>query len=239
MAHYDDIILPLGMSLGSSIGPMTSTQQLITTSGKRKTNKRWTEHLQKFDVGFNVKSSSDVFVIIDIFQAVDGPFGSFLARAWNDWNTTAGLMEPGDETFITNVDEPLINTVTGLNLGDGSTTTFKMVREYTGSSATALHQRDITKKSSLTCSWQPACSAIFPYVNNQQGLRSTQDNICDDNSAATTAISRFLRRARPSGAAQRATGAARRPHQLLYQRRHAAVYGCVSWRRRATSSPGR
>ncbi len=145
MAHYDDIILPLGMSLGSSIGPMTSTQQLITTSGKRKTNKRWTEHLQKFDVGFNVKSSSDVFVIIDIFQAVDGPFGSFLARAWNDWNTTAGLMEPGDETFITNVDEPLINTVTGLNLGDGSTTTFKMVREYTGSSATALHQRDITK----------------------------------------------------------------------------------------------
>ena len=46
MAHYDDIILPLGMSLGSSIGPMTSTQQLITTSGKRKTNKRWTEHLQ-------------------------------------------------------------------------------------------------------------------------------------------------------------------------------------------------
>ncbi len=145
MAHYDDIILPLGMSLGSSIGPMTSTQQLITTSGKRKTNKRWTEHLQKFDVGFNVKSSPDIFVIIDIFQAVDGPFGSFLARAWNDWNTTAGLMEPGDETFITNVDEPLINTVTGLNLGDGSTTTFKMVREYTGSSATALHQRDITK----------------------------------------------------------------------------------------------
>ncbi len=145
MAHFDDIILPLGMSLGSSIGPVTSTQQLLVSSGVRKTNKRWTQHLQKFDIGFNVKSTEDVYVIIDIYNAVDGPFGSFLARPWLDWNTTQGLMSPGDESFITNVDEPLINTVTGLNLGDGTTTTFQMTKEYTGSSATALYRENITK----------------------------------------------------------------------------------------------
>lgn len=145
MAHYDDIILPLGMSLGSSIGPTTSTQQLIVTSGKRKTNKRRTVHLHKFDIGFNVKSSEDIYVILEIFHAVDGPFGSFLARAWNDWNTTQGFNKPGDETLITDADQPLINTVTGLNSGDGSTTTFQTTKEYTGGSATALHGRNVIK----------------------------------------------------------------------------------------------
>lgn len=145
MPHYDDIILPLGMSLGSSFGPMTSTHQLLTTSGKRKVNKRWSQHLQKFDIGYNVKSIEDIYVLLDIYEAVDGPFGSFLARAWNNWNTTQGLMQSGDESFITNVDQPLINTVTGLNLGDGSTTTFQMVIEHTAGSATALHRRDVTK----------------------------------------------------------------------------------------------
>lgn len=145
MAHYDDIILPLGMSLGSSIGPKTSTQQLITTSGKRKTNKRFVQHLTKFDIGYNVKSMLDIYIIKDIFKAVDGPFGSFLARAWDDWNTTFGLMEPGDESFITDQDEPLKNTVTDLLTGDGATTTFQMIKEYKGGSATANHQRDIYK----------------------------------------------------------------------------------------------
>lgn len=148
MAHYDDIILPLGMSLGSSIGPKTSTQQLITTSGKRKTNKRFVQHLTKFDIGYNVKSALDIYIIKDIFKAVDGPFGSFLARAWDDWNTTFGLMEPGDESFITDTDEPLQNTVTGLLTGDGSTTTFQMIKEYKGGSATANHQRDVIKPQS-------------------------------------------------------------------------------------------
>ena len=148
MAHYDDIILPLGMSLGSSIGPKTSTQQLITTSGKRKTNKRFVQHLTKFDIGYNVKSMLDIYIIKDIYKAVDGPFGSFLARPWDDWNTTFGLMEPGDESFITDVDEPLQNTVTGLLTGDGSTTTFQMVKEYKGGSATANHRRNITKPQS-------------------------------------------------------------------------------------------
>ncbi len=145
MAHYDDIILPLGMSLGSSIGPKTSTQQLITTSGKRKTNKRFVQQLTKFDIGYNVKSALDIYIIKDMFKAVNGPFGSFLARGWDDWNTTFGLMEPGDESFITDLDEPLKNTVTGLLVGDGSTTTFQMIKEYKGGSATANYQHNIFK----------------------------------------------------------------------------------------------
>jgi uncharacterized protein (TIGR02217 family) len=87
----------------------------------------------------------DIYIIKDIFRSIDGPFGSFLIRSWDDWNTTFGLMEPGDESFITDVDAPLKNTVTGLLTGDGSTTTFQMIKEYKGGSATANHPQEIYK----------------------------------------------------------------------------------------------
>jgi len=150
MAHYDDVILPLEMSFGSGFGPQTNTQNLITTSGYRKTNRRWNQKLRRFDIGYNVKTPEDLYLVKEIFEAVEGPFGSFLVRDWSDWNTTKGNMggddEAGDPT--TKDDMPMRNTVTNLLVGDGSTTTFQLLKEYKPSGSTAQHLRDIIKPES-------------------------------------------------------------------------------------------
>lgn len=148
MAHDDNIVLPLGMSLGSGFGPTTNTQVLITTSGFRKTNTRWAQKLRRFDIGYNVKTDEDIYVVLEIFEAVDGPANSFNARAWNDWNTTSGKMKPGSESLVTNTDQPMVNQTTGTTIGDAAETDFQLVKDYTKGSLT--HRRDIKKPQSGT-----------------------------------------------------------------------------------------
>jgi uncharacterized protein (TIGR02217 family) len=129
MAHYDDIILPPGISFQSQMGPTTSSQIIFTNSGYRKVNQRWSQKLRKFNIGYGVKKPQDAYEILKIFEAVEGPTHSFLMLDWADWNTTDGLMGEGSP-LVTATDQPLYNTVTGLAEGDGSTKTFQMYKRY-------------------------------------------------------------------------------------------------------------
>ncbi len=144
MAHYDDVILPTSISQGTTTGPTTATDVLHTDSGYRKANQRWSLKLRRFNLRYGMRTAADAYTILRIFEAVEGPANSFLARAWNDWNTTQGSMDFGDESKITATDQPLRNTATGLFVGDGSTRTFQMVKRYTVG-ATAASTRDILK----------------------------------------------------------------------------------------------
>lgn len=150
MTHYDDIQLPLYMAFGSAFGPTAKTQQLVTTSGYRKTNRQWNQHLRTFDIGYNVRTPEDFYIVKEIFESVDGPFGSFLMRDWSDWNTTKGKMggddAAGDPT--TKDDMPMRNTVALDFDGDGTTTTFQLLKRYNPAGSTAIHNRDITKPES-------------------------------------------------------------------------------------------
>ena len=142
MTQFDDVILPLTISIGSSTGgPLTSTDVLRTDSGFRKANQRWDQRLHRLNLKYGVRTDNDIAVIIRIFNAMAGPANSFLARDWADWNTTAGSM--ADSSQITASDQPMQNTVTGGILGDGSTTTFTARKDYTEGSAT--HKRRIYK----------------------------------------------------------------------------------------------
>jgi uncharacterized protein (TIGR02217 family) len=143
MAHFDDVILPLGISAGTEIGPTTATDVAFTDSGYRKANQRWS------NLRYGIRTPEDAYTILKIFEAVGGPANSFLARAWNDWNTTEGRMENGGEARITEFDQPLQNTATGGILGDGATTAFQMIKRYTVG-ATASHTRTIKKPQTGT-----------------------------------------------------------------------------------------
>jgi uncharacterized protein (TIGR02217 family) len=143
MAHYDDVILPLGISAGTEIGPTTATDVAFTDSGYRKANQRWS------NLRYGIRTPEDAYAILKIFEAVAGPANSFLARAWNDWNTTEGRMENGGEAFVTAFDQPLRNTATGGTLGDGTTTTFQMIKRYSVGAA-ASHTRTLKKPQNGT-----------------------------------------------------------------------------------------
>lgn len=144
MAHYDDVILPTKLALGSGTGPTTSTDVVFVGSGTRYANSRWSQKLRRFNIGYNVRSLADAYAILRIFEAVDGPGNSFLIRDWNDWNTTEGAMGPAGLDQASALDQPLRNTADLTFLGDGLTTTFQMVKRYTVG-ASAAHTRIINK----------------------------------------------------------------------------------------------
>lgn len=148
MAHYDNVILPLSLSFGTATISKTSTDVSFTDSGFRKANRRWSQHLRRFNLRYGVRSPADVHTLLKLFEAVDGPSNSFLLRDWNDWNTTDGRMEKGGDTNITATDQPLQNTVTAGIVGDGTTLTYQMRKDYTVGGAT--HSRTIKKPQSGT-----------------------------------------------------------------------------------------
>ena len=149
MAHFDDIILPLSLSFGTTTGPQTSTDISFTDSGFRKANQRWSQHLRRFNLRYGVRSPADVYTLLKLFEAVDGPANSFLLRDSNDWNTTDGRMgKASDADFITATDQPLQNTVTDGIVSDGTTSTFQMRKDYTVGSST--HNRTIKKPQNGT-----------------------------------------------------------------------------------------
>lgn len=147
MAHFDDLILPLSMSYGSSFGPTIQSQQLITTSGIKKTNRQWSQHLRTFEIGYNVRTPEDLYLIKEIFEAMEGINNSFLMRDWTDWNTTKGKMGGDDAAGdpVTKDDMPLRNTVDDTFVGDASTVAFQLLKSYQPSGSAARHDRDITK----------------------------------------------------------------------------------------------
>ena len=148
MAHYDNVILPLSLSFGTTTGPKTSTVVSFTDSGFRKANRRWSQHLRRFNLRYALRSPQDVYTLLKLFEAVDGPANSFLLRDWNDWNTTDGRMGDQGAGFITAADQPLENTVTGGIVGDGTTLTYQALKRYTVGAAS--HGRTIKKPQNGT-----------------------------------------------------------------------------------------
>jgi uncharacterized protein (TIGR02217 family) len=147
MAHYDDVIMPTRISYGSSVQDMVFHQPFTGSSGYRSVNRIWSQSLRTLDIRAK-KSLSDIDAIYNIWKAV-GPENSFLARDCNDWNT-AGVFstEAAGLAAITATDQPLINTTTGTNVGDGTTTTFQLTMQY--SEGSASHNEDILKQQSGT-----------------------------------------------------------------------------------------
>jgi uncharacterized protein (TIGR02217 family) len=136
MAQFDDIILPQAIAFDSATGPAAAAQIITTSSGFRAVNLLHAEHLRRFDLSYGIKKIEDLYAILEIWEAVEGPANSFLIRDWNDWNTTAGKMGELDAGFITATDMPLQNTTDLTNVGDGTTLTYQLTKTYTAGSKT-------------------------------------------------------------------------------------------------------
>lgn len=134
MAHYDDVILPTWIDAqDTATGITDNVETVFLSGGGRETNRRWSKYKRTLNIAYTVRPEETAYIIRKHWEAL-GPANSFLARDWNDWNTTAGLMDDGSAAFITNIDQPV------LDLGSDQ---YQLVKTYTVGTATTT--RTITK----------------------------------------------------------------------------------------------
>lgn len=179
MAHHNFELLPRDIAYGSVSGPEALADIITTTSGFRHTNRLWDQYLRRLTISFNTRTPINAGVILAVFEAV-GITDTFLQRDHNDWNTTDGDMRlRGDagEAAITKDDQPMQNTADLTEVGDGSTTTFQLLKKRIKNTAT--HSRLIKK---------PELTSPVPLVALDGALQSTPANY---SISASTGICTF------------------------------------------------
>ncbi len=143
MAHDDTIIFPNTLVYGGTTGPRSKTNVVHNAGGFRKTNRIWSQYLRRFNITHGPKRPQVAAHILAIWETIGGPAGSFLGTDPNDWNSTEGNMGSLGLGAITKDDQPMQNTVDGTFVGDGSTTTFQLIKQRTEGVQT--HNRIINK----------------------------------------------------------------------------------------------
>ncbi len=143
MAHDDTIIFPNTLVYGGSTGPRSKTNVVHNAGGFRKTNRIWSQYLRRFNITHGPRRPEVAALILAIWETIGGPAGSFLGTDPNDWNTTEGSMGSLGLGAITKDDQPMQNTVDGTYVGDGSTTTFQLLKQRT--EGTQTNDRIINK----------------------------------------------------------------------------------------------
>ncbi len=134
MTHYDDVILSTAVDARDiTSGLMDNVETVFLSGGGRETNRRWSRYKRTLNIAYTVRPQETAYAIRRVWQAV-GPANSFLARDWNDHNTTAGKMEQGGESSITSTDMPVNE------LGNDQ---YQLLKTY--AEASALTTRTITK----------------------------------------------------------------------------------------------
>lgn len=117
------------ISEGSTGGPMWSTQIAISVSGYEKRSSRWANALHVYNAAFGVRSLNDMEKLKAFFLACRGSAYGFRYKDWADYSSSIIGSQPS------NFDQELF-------IGDGSTTVFPLIKQYTSG---LEYVREITK----------------------------------------------------------------------------------------------
>lgn len=140
---FEEVQFPTDISYGSQGGPQFSTTISVQAAGHEKRNIDWAQARYTYDVAYGVKDQSLMETLITFFQAMAGRGYGFRYKDHLDYKSTASMA-----TAIGDTDQVCKNTVTGGYVGDGSTTTFQIMKTYSGGAQT--RRREITKPVSGT-----------------------------------------------------------------------------------------
>lgn len=128
---FDEVQFPLKAGYSTSCGPAFMTEIITISGGYERRNQMWSQARRKFDARTGIHSNMDAVVLGAFFQARAGRARGFRLKDWSDYTSAAdGISAPafGDQT---------------LGAGDGSTTSFQLVKNYGSGGIT--HQRQIKK----------------------------------------------------------------------------------------------
>ena len=173
MAHRNDVIIPNRVRFGSGVAVRAGVQQLFTASGHRHANKLWSSPLRSLSMIYKM-SISDIYDILETFNALGGPFDTFLSRDWTDWHTGIGNNMKPTGNLTTHNDAPLMNPNLDpvSNVGDGSTIIFQTYKTYAKGAGASVSERlrhPVASGFTLGVNGTDVTGAFSPSVNESNG----------------------------------------------------------------------
>lgn len=139
---FEEVQFPTDISYGSTGGPLFQTTIAVQSAGHEKRNIDWAQARYKYDAAYGVKTQADMESLIQFFQAMAGRAVGFRFKDPLDYKSCSL------SSSIASTDQVCKNTVTGAYVGDGSTTTFQIMKTY--SQGTQNRRREIKKPVSGT-----------------------------------------------------------------------------------------
>jgi len=128
---FDEVELPLRVGFGSRGGPNFSTEIIVIEGGFERRNQNWAQARRVYDARAGVRSAADAAALLAFFHARAGRARGFRVRDWSDYTSAA------DNVSVPSFADQI------LGIGDGETTAFQLVKNYTSGGVT--HARLIAK----------------------------------------------------------------------------------------------
>ncbi len=138
MLAIDEVVFPTQVSYGSKGGPGWKTEIVELATGYERRNGLWSNQRAKYDAKYGVRNATDLWNVRAFFNARRGRLRGFRYLDWLD-GTSRGPVSKGWGS-----------TDQAIGTGDGTTTTFQLVRTYQTTSDPAPYTRPITKPIVVT-----------------------------------------------------------------------------------------
>ena len=117
MQAFHDMRFPVAVAFGATGGPERRTEIVALGSGHERRNQRWSRARRRYDAGAGIRSLDQLHEVVAFFEARRGPLHSFRYHDPIDGRSCPPLSEPSP------ADQ-------SLGEGDGSRTTFQLVKAY-------------------------------------------------------------------------------------------------------------
>lgn len=119
MAFLETPRFPLDINYGSKGGPTFNTSIIQLGNGSEARNANWSLPLYEYDIGYSIKTRTQLMEVYELFLACRGALDGFRAKdVWDFSSASNGKAAPA-------ITDQLIGT------GDGSTTAYQLVKSYT------------------------------------------------------------------------------------------------------------
>ncbi|TWF56998.1 DUF2460 domain-containing protein [Neorhizobium alkalisoli] len=117
MAGFHEVRFPLRLALGASGGPVRRTDIVNLSNGREQRNQRWRDSRRSYDAGSGIRSTTDLYEVLEFFEARAGQLYGFRFRDPLDWKSCApgGVVSAMDQI---------------LGAGDGATAAFELLKTY-------------------------------------------------------------------------------------------------------------
>lgn len=117
MEDFHDALFPIAISFGATGGPERKVEIVQLTSGREARNLRLRHSRRRYDAGTGVRALSDLYAVLDFFEARRGPLHAFRFRDPFDMRSCL------PDAPITPVDQPL-------GFSEPGQTVFPIIKTY-------------------------------------------------------------------------------------------------------------
>jgi uncharacterized protein (TIGR02217 family) len=117
LSAFHDVRFPTAVSFGATGGPERRNEIVTLTSGSEKRNARFAHSRHRYDAGTGLRSLSDLYEIVDFFEARRGSLHAFRFRDPFDMKSCRADQVPSSDDQA-------------LGIGDGETARFAVVKSY-------------------------------------------------------------------------------------------------------------